>query len=89
MLFCTKIVLFVLFRTKNVLFVPNGHVRISNKLSVLPSFASFSLSTYILTPQKDLGEKVNVKFFTVARYFEVIFFIGLIESVKNETFCLF
>ena len=46
-------------------------------------------STYILTPKKNLGEKPNVKFFTVARYFEVIFFIGLIESVKNETFCLF
>ena len=46
-------------------------------------------STDILTPQKNLGEKPNVKFFTVARYFEVIFFIGLIESVKNETFCLF
>ena len=45
--------------------------------------------TCILTPKKNLGEKPNVKFFTVARYFEVIFFIGLIESVKNETFCLF
>ena len=46
-------------------------------------------STYILTPKKNLGEKPNVKFFTVARYLEVISEVGLCESAKNETFCLF
>ena len=45
--------------------------------------------TCILTPKKNLGEKPNVKFFTVARYLEVISEVGLCESAKNETFCLF
>ena len=43
-------------------------------------------STCILTPKKNLGEKPNVKFFTVARYLEVISEVGLFESAKNACF---
>ena len=44
-------------------------------------------SIYIGTPKKIGGKKVNVKFFTVAPYFGVIFFTGLSESGENSTYC--
>ena len=44
-------------------------------------------STYIWTPKKIWGKKVNVKFFTVDPYFGVIFFTGLSESGENSTYC--
>jgi len=44
-------------------------------------------STYIGTPKKIWGKKVNVKFFTVDPYFGVIFFTGLSESGENSTYC--
>ena len=57
-------------------------------LTFCAKFFSWLLHMYI-DPQKNLGEKPNVKFFTVARYLEVISEVGLFESAKNETFCLF
>ena len=44
-------------------------------------------STYIWTPKKIGGKKVDVKFFTVDPYFGVIFFTGLSESGENSTYC--
>ena len=46
-------------------------------------------STYIETPKKIWGKKVNVKFFTVDPYFGCMFFLGPAKSDKNSTFCHF
>ena len=44
-------------------------------------------STYIGTPKKIGGKKVNVKFFTVDPYFWVMFFAGLSKGGENSTYC--
>ena len=44
-------------------------------------------STYIGTPKKIAGKKVNVKFFTVDPYFWVMFFAGISKGGENSTYC--
>ena len=39
------------------------------------------------TPPKSLGEKPNVKFFTVNPYFWAVSFVGLSKSAENDTYC--
>ena len=37
--------------------------------------------------EKILGQKVNVKFFTVDPYFWAMSFVGVSKSAENDTYC--
>ena len=43
--------------------------------------------TCIVTPPESLGEKNNVKFFTVDPYFWAMSFVGVSKSAENDTYC--
>ena len=43
--------------------------------------------TGIGAPPERLGEKSNVKFFTVDPYFWAMSFVGLSKSAENDTYC--
>ena len=55
------------------------------KLNMTKNFPG--LHTCIVTPPESLGEKANVKFFTVDPYFWAMSFLGVSKSAENDTYC--
>ena len=55
-------------------------------LTFWPNFF-YGFHTCIGTSPESLGEKANVKFFTVDPYFWAMSFVGLSKSAENDTYC--